>query len=116
MKLEDIIALAKQGYKPADIRELVSLADVPEQADQLEKPQGDNSQLDDAESVHTTIDDKPTESANVIDDAIDYKALFEESQKQLKLAQEANIKKDMSDSASSMSDADILGDLVKSFM
>ena len=28
MKLEDIIALAKQGYKPSDIKELVALAEV----------------------------------------------------------------------------------------
>ena len=29
MKLEDIIALAKAGYKPSDIKELVKLAEEP---------------------------------------------------------------------------------------
>ena len=31
MKLEDIIALAKAGYKPSDIKELVKLAEEPKE-------------------------------------------------------------------------------------
>ena len=38
MKLEDIIALAKQGYKPADIKELVALADTEPKEQPKEEP------------------------------------------------------------------------------
>ena len=38
MKLEDIIALAKQGYKPADIKELVALADTEPKEELKEEP------------------------------------------------------------------------------
>ena len=39
MKLEDIIALAKAGYKPSDIKELVKLAEEPEEPNEPEEPE-----------------------------------------------------------------------------
>lgn len=39
MKLEDIIALAKQGYKPADIKELVALTEVEHQKEEPKEEQ-----------------------------------------------------------------------------
>ena len=38
MKLEDIIALAKAGYKPSDIKELVKLAETPEEPKEPKEP------------------------------------------------------------------------------
>ena len=38
MKLEDIIALAKAGYKPSDIKELVKLAEEPKEPKEPEEP------------------------------------------------------------------------------
>ena len=39
MNLSDIIALAKQGYKPADIRELIALGNEQEQKQKQPDPQ-----------------------------------------------------------------------------
>lgn len=41
MNLSDIIALAKQGYKPADIRELIALGNEQEQRQKQPDPQPD---------------------------------------------------------------------------
>ena len=41
MNLSDIIALAKQGYKPADIRELIALGNEQEQKQKQPDPQPD---------------------------------------------------------------------------
>ena len=38
MKLEDIISLAKAGYKPSDIKELVKLAEEPEEQKEPKEP------------------------------------------------------------------------------
>ena len=38
MKLEDIIALAKAGYKPSDIKELVKLAEEPKEPKEPKEP------------------------------------------------------------------------------
>ena len=38
MKLEDIIALAKAGYKPSDIKELVKLAEKPKEPEDPKDP------------------------------------------------------------------------------
>ena len=117
MKLEDIIALAKQGYKPSDIRELIELANTQGQEETPAGEQGEDAHSEDAESEHATDGDKPTgENAGANDNAVDYKALYEESQRQLQLAQKANTRKDMSDSADSESDEDLLNELARSFM
>lgn len=117
MKLEDIIALAKQGYKPADIKELVSLADDNKQDDAQPTNQGEDTHSEDDQKNHATNENKPTEGEAVSGgNAVDYKALYEESQKQLELAQKANIKKDVSDSENNVTDADTVADFVKSFM
>ena len=39
MKLEDIIALAKAGYKPSDIKELVKLAEEPQEPQEPQEVQ-----------------------------------------------------------------------------
>lgn len=41
MNLSDIIALAKQGYKPADIRELIAIGNEQEQKQKQPDPQPD---------------------------------------------------------------------------
>ena len=41
MNLSDIIALAKQGYKPSDIRELIALGNEQEQKQKQPDPQPD---------------------------------------------------------------------------
>lgn len=85
MKLTDIIALAKQGYKPNDIKELLTLAEP------TEKTANDEPETPEKEEP---IEDKEQEKEEPVKEPEnkepDYKALYEESQKALKEAQKKN--------------------------
>lgn len=70
MNIKDIIALAKAGYKPGEIKELLELA-VPEP--------------EPAKDPEPATDPEPAKDAEP-----DYKAMYEESQKKLLAAQKAN--------------------------
>lgn len=115
MKFDDIIALAKAGYKPNEVKELLAMATEPEptlepdqeptQEHEPEQPKEEKS-----EEVQTTID-------------TDYKKLYEESQKaldkaneSLKKAQAMNNRKDVSNDGNKKSDAEIVNDWARSFM
>lgn len=112
MNLMDIVALAKQGYTPSDIRELISMSesvptDQTEEAEQKTVPE-------EVQKVEAE-DDQAT-------DAIDYKALYEEEKAKndqlsddLQKAQNKNVTVDLSDK-SDTTDTDLIGDLVRSFM
>lgn len=116
MNLNDIISLAKQGYKPADIKELIALADTNEQvnttvATSAEVPVEPQPIIVDqnADSVNATeqpIDVKKPE--------IDYKSMYEQSQKTIAEIQKANLSKDIS--GAKQDDQTALNDIVASFM
>ena len=67
LNLNDIIALAKQGYKPADVKELIELSktveaseedqqqpkEVPEQPEEVKEAPKEEQKKDDAEEVAT---------------------------------------------------------------
>lgn len=91
MKITDIVALAKAGYKYSEVKELIQLAsdtkDDPEKEEQKEtEPEEEEQKQDESEEKET---ENHTEDTS---DDPDYKALYEESQKQLKAAQAANRK------------------------
>lgn len=110
MNITDIIALAKQGYKPSDIKELLEMAvpvkDQTEEAEQKTVPE-------EVQKVEAKADDS--------EDAIDYKQLYEEEKTktdqlsdQLSKAQSTNVTKELPQD--NTSNDDILGDLMRSFM
>ena len=86
LKLRDILALTKAGYKAAEIRQMAEDDESPEQdpepvpeespAEPAPEPMGQ-------EETDNGDQDKPEEVP-------DYKALFEDAQKKLKAAQQAN--------------------------
>ena len=45
MKLEDIIALAKAGYKPSDIKELVKLSEKTKESTESKEPDERDKQI-----------------------------------------------------------------------
>lgn len=93
MNLIDILELAKQGYKPNDIKELIELSKETEN-------QGDTP-ADGGESDHTTQEDsKPTESEEN-DNSIDYRAMYEAEHERLLNAQKSNINQNMNDNTKS---------------
>lgn len=64
MKFSDIVDLAKAGYKPSDIKELLT----------LKEPEAKGSEGKDAEAIGSEGKDKE-------DDPVDYKKLYEEEKK-----------------------------------
>ena len=110
MKFGDILALAKQGYTPVDIKELMSLSeeaqdDTPDEEEQktdLKDDQQDNSE-----------DEKPEDPK---DDDVDYKAMFEAEQKKNATLQKMVLHADMSGSDNKESDYDIFASVMRDFM
>lgn len=68
--IKDIIGLAMKGWKKEDILDLVKIAN---------------------EIKETAVEPKVEEQPKQEEEVIDYKALYEESQKQLKESQLANV-------------------------
>lgn len=128
MKLEDIVALAKQGYKPNDVKELIALSENTDNAGSgtpsPEQGRSDGATGEDLPKTQPGDDakeQKPTDAGSD-DSAIDYKALYEESQRNNKKlnddlikAQQANITQTVA-SGNKQSDQDILADIARSFM
>ena len=114
MKLTDIIELAKQGYTPKDIKELIAL-----NIDGLEQkpPEEDHHEEADQHVDNVQKDDATPEAEHVPD----YKAMFEASEReikdlkeQLKASQKENTSKNMQ--GDKTNDQDLINDLARSFM
>ena len=99
--LKDTITLLSKGYSKKEIDEMIALDDQKEQ--------------DDKKDPQPEPDPKPEDKK---DPEPDYKALYEQSQKDLMEAQKANSKKDISDDLQKKQfEADeSLKNLVRSFM
>lgn len=95
MKLTDIIELAKRGYKPNDIKELISLSEDKGEDNPPAAGAPEGLPEDSSEKPEGTEEEKDTSSAGSNDDSIDYKKLYEESQAALAKAQQDNINKDI---------------------
>ena len=110
MKFGDILALAKQGYTPADIKELMSLSEDPkddtpdeeEQKTDIKDDQQDNSE-----------DEKPKDPK---DDDVDYKTMYEEERERNAKLQKMVLHADMSGSDNKESDYDIFATVMRDFM
>ncbi len=124
MNLVDIIALAKAGYKKADIKELMEL-DIPDQkVETVETSTVDNKanflSTDEASAV---VGEEPKAAAEDSQDKeeIDYKKLYEESQAKLakvtndlKAAQKQNVRQPIEDN--NVTDDDLINDLANAFI
>lgn len=118
--IKDIVELAKAGFKPNEVKELIELS----KNDETESftVSGSSDTAGDASS-HTSpdpsiagIEASPAAEDKKEEDETDYKALYEASQIELKEAQKANIKRDISSADDNRSDEDILKDLIKEFI
>ena len=116
ISFKDVVELAKAGYKPADVKELISLSEMADQSKQ-EEPQGATPAIDEPKSAspepkvvtENAVPAKPEET-------VDYKKLYEQSQEDLKKAQAANIKKDSSAADQGKDPVKDLTDLVASYL
>lgn len=120
LKLDDIVALAKQGYKPADVKELIELSKSTDAA-----PDSSENVADTGTPSTESEDDKKNEESSkgiVADEApeddkiIDYKKKAEELEKKIQDLQKANTHKNIADPDDNKSDFDVFADVMKSFM
>lgn len=121
MKLSEIVALAKAGFTPGDVREFLAAEKVeaaaPETLKDDEPGKEPDEKTGDVENVVENVEkdsqqtDRKTEPEPKQD--ADYKKLYEESQAALKLAQEANTHKEIPPGESSQ---DIVNKLFQSIV
>ena len=98
MKLEDIIALAKAGYKPSDIKELVKLAEEPEEPNESEDPNESKESKDPNESKEPKESKDPKESKEPKEsnEPDERDKQIEELQEQIKKLQDSKSREDIS--------------------
>lgn len=122
LNLTDIVALAKQGYKPNDIKELIELT--------KEAPEGkpeDQEKQPKPEEPEKPSEDKPKEEekkdGKASPDQLDYKeeveklkAQLQETENKLSKLQKENVRRNADPDEPEKSDAEAFADVMKSFM
>ena len=113
MTIADIIALAKQGYKPGDIKELIELAKtVPESEPEKKEPEKKEPEKKEPEKK------EPEKKEHEFDYAAEIEKLKQENEKiktDLATAQAEN-RRASNPETETESDEDVLKDIVLSFM
>lgn len=121
LNLTDIVALAKQGYKPNDIKELIELT--------KEAPEGkpeDQEKQPIPEEPEKPSEDKPEEEEKKDGEAsngqLDYKeevkklkAQLQETENKLSKLQKENVRRN-ADTGDEKPDAEAFADVMRSFM
>lgn len=100
LSITDIVALARAGYKPADVKELITLSEkvtepIPEEQQAATAPTSEET----TESAEPEKAPENAEKDPEPEKMVNYKELYEKSQNDLKAAQEANRKQDASGNA-----------------
>lgn len=121
LKLDDIVALAKQGYKPADVKELIELSKSTDaQPDSSEDVADTGTTSTPAEEKNEEKNEKASKDtiADVSEDdkVIDYKKKVEELEKKIQDLQKANTHRNIADTDDTKSDSEVFADVMKSFM
>lgn len=91
MELKDLLTFAKAGYTPSQVKELLAIqTSAPtEQEEPIAEPE---EKLQEPKEIIQEVEEPKTETViKETEKQIDYKSLYEESQKKLKEAQSLNI-------------------------
>ena len=121
MNLSDIIALAKQGYKPTDIRELIALGNEQEQKQKQPDPQPDPDSItppepaaEPAPEQETKTAERPPEAAaGAADKNIPADPQVEDLKRQIAELQAANARRGQPEQKTN---AEILEEMAKGFI
>lgn len=121
ISLADIVALAKQGYKVSDVKELIALASSEETPpkDQDDKPKGEKTEQPpekEKEPSKSEALQKPTEDPDKVTAIDEYKKKIEELENKVQKLQSDNVNKDNSGKHPDKTDEEILDDITRSFM
>lgn len=113
LKFNDILSLAKNGYTPSDIKELIELS---KEADSSESNSGDKEQItEDIETPSETVAAPETPKEENTSTIEDYKKEVEDLKKQIADLQKANTRKNIADT-DEKSDSEVFADVMKQFM
>lgn len=122
MNLSDIIALAKQGYKPADIRELIALGNEQEQRQKQPDPQPDpgpttppEPAAEPAPEQEAGTAERPPEAAVDAADKNTPDPQIEDLKRQIAELQAANARRGQPDGGQK-SNEEILAEMAKGFV
>ena len=104
ISISDMIALARAGYTPSQVKELMTMEtsqDVkpePEPEAKAEEPQAAAAPIDEAKTA-SAESKQATENASPekAEDPVDYKALYEQTKADLDKAQKANVSQNAGD-------------------
>lgn len=118
LNLTDIVALAKQGYKPNDIKELIELTkEAPAEAEAEVQPTTEEAKAEEKSSEVIQKDDEASS------DQIDYKneveklkAQLQETENKLSKLQKENTRRNADTDENKKSDAEAFADVMKQFM
>ena len=120
LNLADIIALAKQGYKVSDVKELIALASSEDTDSAAQEQPQDEKKEEPQESVKEPTQEKEPQKStkdHADDNAInEYKKKIEELEDKISRLQKDNVSKDNSNNPPGKSDEEILDDITRSFM
>lgn len=108
--ITDLIALAKAGYTPGQVKELITLSEREPETTHEEQP-GATAPIQEATTASPEplgASEKSAQPQETKEIEINYKELYERSQEDLKKAQEANRKTDASVNQQSDPERDLL--------
>lgn len=114
LTIKDIVDLAKAGYKPADVKELIEISKSNDDRSSDVPPADSDTDKEDNAENNPQID--PNAGGTEDPNEPDYKSLYETTKKELEKVQKENAKKDISSEDDYISDSDIIKDLIKDFM
>ena len=115
LKLDDIVALAKQGYKPADVKELIELSKEADKEPEPEEKTSDDKPEEEPTETVAKPEEKPSAEPEEASKVVDYKKKVEELEAKLSELQKANTRKNIADT-DEKSDSDVVAEAMKSFM
>ena len=117
LKLDDIVALAKSGYKVSDVKELIELSKEAEASTDVSKDTVATEESVQEDTHEESLNNQPedTKEEAEADKIVDYKAKVEELEEKIRVLQKANTEKKIADT-DEKSDSDVLAEAMKSFM
>lgn len=116
LSIQDIVDLAKAGYKPADVKELITLSQTTQEPVTIAPEQGQSEGVNSAEAEQPaeTKEQKPVIQPVEPQETIDYKKLYEDSQNRLANIQMQNTRQNIQ--SEQVNDLQLVEDIVQGFM
>lgn len=118
LNLTDIVALAKQGYKPNDIKELIELTkEAPAQTETEVQPTTEEAPAEDKPKEEEKKDgEASTDQLDYKEEVEKLKAQLQETENKLSKLQKENVRRNADTDENKKSDAEAFADVMKSFM